>query len=175
MKILFTLAQWVTRFNHLLAVVVACLVFIMVAVISFDVVCRYFFNAPTVWAMEFSTLLFGPYFMLAGAYVLHVGGHVSVDILSEHFPPRFKQVVDCAVYLIIICLCVMFTKISLPIAIEAWRGGETTFSSWNPVIWPLKATIPLALILVGLQACAEIIFTFSPAKAEAEDAAEVRL
>lgn len=56
----------VTGLNRWLAVLASLLVFIMVAVISYEVVARYFFDAPTVWALELSTLLLGPYFMLAG-------------------------------------------------------------------------------------------------------------
>lgn len=160
MKIFIFIAQWITRVNYLIASIVAGVVFLMAAVISIDVVCRYFFNAPTVWAMELATLLFGPYFMLSGAYVLHVGGHVNVDVLYEHFSAKLKRWVDCAIYVIICCICVMFIMISWPLALEALQGGETTFSSWNPPVWPIKMVIPLTLLLVALQAMAEIFFIF---------------
>lgn len=164
MKLLICFANYfakgVTNLNHLLAKSVAILVFAMVIMISYDVICRYFFNAPTVWAMELATMLFGPYFMLSGAYVLHIAGHVNVEVLYDKFSPSVQAWTNRLIYLVILSLCIMFTIISWPIAIDAWQGGETTFSSWNPVIWPVKITIPVAFSLVGLQAIAEIIFSF---------------
>ncbi len=70
MAVLLGYCRLITALNRWVATVVSAFVFIMVAVISYEVVSRYFFNAPTTWAMELATLLFGPYFLLAGPYIL---------------------------------------------------------------------------------------------------------
>ncbi|MDZ7809944.1 MAG: TRAP transporter small permease subunit [Arhodomonas sp.] len=70
------------------------------------------------WALELSTLLLGPYFMLAGPYLLHVGGHVNVDILYNRLPPRVAALVDCLTFLVIIALAVIVVRESWPVAIE---------------------------------------------------------
>jgi TRAP-type mannitol/chloroaromatic compound transport system permease small subunit len=46
---------------------------------------------------------------------------------------------------------------------------ETSFSSWNPVVWPFKLFLPLAGGLMFLQVLAEIMFLLNgqhPAKTE---------
>src|SRR5680860_544067 len=92
----------ITQINRWLAIAASSLVFIMVAVISYEVVARYFFDAPTVWALELSTLLLGPYFLLAGPYFLHTAGHVNVDILYSKLSPRMAAIADTGIYTVIV-------------------------------------------------------------------------
>ncbi|MCS6867538.1 TRAP transporter small permease subunit, partial [Thermus sp.] len=51
-----------------------------VLILTVEVVRRYFFNAPTQWAHEVSTLLFGLLYVLTGAYALRERAHVGVDV-----------------------------------------------------------------------------------------------
>src|SRR5699024_4482134 len=97
-----------TRLSHRLAVFCAALVIIIVPSILFEVVSRYFFDSPTSWAMPLSSLLLGPYFMLAGPWLLHRRTHVNVDILYGSLSPRSAALMDCAIYLIIIAFfCIL--------------------------------------------------------------------
>lgn len=157
MAVLLGYCRCVTTFNRWVAGAVSALVFVMVAVIGYEVVSRYFFDAPTVWAMELSTLLFGPYFMLAGPYLLHTAGHVNVDILHSKLPVRVANIVDCLTYVVIAGVSVVFIYKSLPVAMNAFDSSETSFTAWNPAIWPVKALIPVAFLLLLLQSLAEAI------------------
>ena len=43
---------------------------------------------------------------------------------------------------------------------DAWNSfqiGETTSTPWNPVIWPVKAAIPLAGVLLLLQGVSNLV------------------
>ncbi len=147
----------VTGLNRWLAVLASLLVLIMVAVISYEVVARYFFDAPTVWALELSTLLLGPYFMLAGPYLLHTAGHVNVDIVYGKLSARAAAIVDTGIYPVIgLIACVLIYQ-SIPVAVNSIESGETSFSSWNPAIWPAKTLIPVAFTLLLLQSIAETL------------------
>lgn len=157
MPLLMLYCRSVTALNRALALSVSVLVFVMVVVISYEVVARYFFNAPTVWALELATLLFGPYFILAGPYILHRGGHVNVDILYGKLPRRWAGVADCATYVIIVVLSVIVIRESWPLAVNAWNSGETSFSAWNPPTWWIKALIPVGFGLLLLQSLAELV------------------
>ncbi|ONF44834.1 TRAP transporter small permease protein [Marinobacter lutaoensis] len=157
MPVVLGYCRLVTAFNRWLAGAVSALAFVMVAVIGYEVVARYFFDAPTVWAMELSTLLFGPYFLLAGPYLLHTAGHVNVDILHARLPRRAAGWLDCLCHVLIALLAAVFIVQSLPVALNAFDSGETSFTAWNPPIWPVKALIPVAFLLLLLQAVAEAI------------------
>jgi TRAP-type mannitol/chloroaromatic compound transport system permease small subunit len=135
----------------------ALLMAIVVPVMLYEVTMRYVFNAPTVWGMETSTLLFGPYFMLGGAYVLHLRGHVAMDIVRNSLSDRADRIVELVNLPIIMAFCAILLWVSTPLAIDSYNYGETSFSAWNPPVWWVKASVPIALLLLLLQAVAEFL------------------
>ena len=50
--------------------------------VAYDVIIRYIFNSPTVWAWDINTQLLGAMVALGGAYALLHDGHVGVDVIS---------------------------------------------------------------------------------------------
>ncbi|MGD8564298.1 MAG: TRAP transporter small permease subunit, partial [Desulfarculaceae bacterium] len=66
------------------------------ALVLFEVVLRYVFNSPTVWANELTQMLFGAYVILSGAYIMRWGGHVNVDILYSRLSDKTRAVMDIA-------------------------------------------------------------------------------
>lgn len=147
----------VTAINRAAFYVAISLVYLIVPVMLIDVVARYGFNAPTVWGMELATLLFGPYFLLAGPYVLHLKGHVAMDILRQRLDLRADRAVELVNLPIIIAFCAILLWFSLPAAIDSFNYRETSFSAWNPPIWWTKAAVPLSLVLMLLQGLAEFL------------------
>ncbi len=59
---------------------VAWLIFPMTLSLVWEVVARYFFNAPTVWANDIATMLYGAFFMLGSAYALQRQQHIRTDL-----------------------------------------------------------------------------------------------
>lgn len=157
MVLLIKYCRFITVTSRWMANLASIFIFIIVAVIGHEVVVRYFFDSPTIWAMELSVLLFGPYFMFAGPHLLHTAGHVNVDILYSKLSPRMAGVADCLTYPLIAIVSVIFIYQSLPVAMNAYVSGETSFTTWNPVVWPIKMVIPAAFTLLFLQAIAETI------------------
>jgi len=147
----------VTRINRAAFYIAISLVYLIVPVMLIDVVARYAFNAPTVWGMELATLLFGPYFLLAGPYVLHLKGHVAMDILRQRLKVQADRMVELVNLPIIIAFCAILLWFSVPAAVDSFNYGETSFSAWNPPIWWTKAAVPISLMLMLLQALAEFL------------------
>lgn len=145
----------VTALNRFIFRAASLLMFIIVPVMLFAVVSRYLFNAPSSWAMELATLIFGPYFLLAGPYLLHARGHVSLDLVQNAVGKGIRRLLEIVNYPVIIAFCVILMFYAVPFAVQAWEYGETSYSSWNPPIWPVKLFVPLALLLLGLQALVE--------------------
>ncbi|MEP0519229.1 MAG: TRAP transporter small permease subunit [Hyphomicrobiales bacterium] len=160
-------ARFITRCNFILFSSAKWLVVVIAALMLFEVLSRYSFSSPTSWAPELATLLFGPFFLLGGPYLLHTSGHVSVDVLSS----SAKGIVDKLLKVAAIALAVAFGGIlfwfSYPLALDSFQYRETSYTSWNPQIWPVKLVLPTAMGLLVLQAIAELIFLFSDEK-EAE-------
>ncbi|MCD6072980.1 MAG: tripartite ATP-independent periplasmic transporter, DctQ component family protein, partial [Microvirga sp.] len=79
------------------ALLVVPLVFAMV----YEVVSRYAFGAPTVWAFEISYMMMGAIFLMAIAYALLVGQHVNVDFIHDALPKRVVALIDLLAYVLL--------------------------------------------------------------------------
>lgn len=150
----------ITALNRGIFMATVWLLAIVVPVMLFEVVSRYVFNAPTVWGMELAVLLFGPYFLLGGPYLLHLRGHVALDLARQRLSPAWQRRLDLVNFPVIVLFCAILLYFSVPAAFNAWSYRETSFSAWNPPIWPAKAMVPLALALMLLQALVEWVHTF---------------
>jgi TRAP-type mannitol/chloroaromatic compound transport system permease small subunit len=157
----------VTRVNRAIFFVTVWLMAIVVPVMLYEVVRRYLFNDPTVWAMELAVLLFGPYFLLGGPHLLHLRGHVTLDLVRQRLNPVWQRRMDLVNFPVIILFCAILIYFSWPSAWSAWEYRETSFSAWNPPIWPAKAVVPLALVLMLLQAVVELCRVFFRTDGEA--------
>lgn len=157
-----TLARGITAVNRGAFHAAKWGIWVIAALMLYEVVARYAAAAPTSWAPEFATLIFGPYFLLGGPYLLHLGGHVAVDLVSA----RATGAAALALALVGFLLALIFGAILLwfaaPLAWQSFQYGETSYSAWRPVLWPSKMMLPLAAGLLMAQALAECVLAFAP-------------
>jgi TRAP-type mannitol/chloroaromatic compound transport system permease small subunit len=102
---------------------------------------------------------FGALFMLGAAYALLKGAHVRTDMLWEKFSDRKKGIIDSVAYVLFFLpsMAILFA-ISIDDFFYSLSINETSTSSlWRPVIWPLRAVIPLAAALLFLQGISELM------------------
>jgi TRAP-type mannitol/chloroaromatic compound transport system permease small subunit len=139
--------------------ITAYLIIPMVGSLVYEVLSRYFFSAPTIWANDISTILYGIFWMLGAAYALQTRLHIRTDFLYEKWSVRTKGMVDSILYL---SLYFPGLIIFLWIGWEyAWRSVlfmERIISSpWMPYIWPLKLAIPISTLLLLIQGVSELL------------------
>ena len=147
----------ITRINKFFFNIASALIFLIVFSMLYEVISRYVFHPRTPWGIELATLLFGPYFLLGGAYLLHMRGHVSLDLLQKKLSAKNQRLLDLFSFLIIIVFSIIMFSYSFSPAMQAWEYKETSFSAWNPPIWPVKFAIPISVLLLGLQSFAEML------------------
>lgn len=160
-----SLARFITALNRSLFSLAKWLVYGIVFLMLWEVLSRYAFNHPTSWAPELATLIFGPFFLLGGPYLLHLGGHVAVDILSEKATGRTAQLLHLTGLLLAAIFGAILLWFSLPLVMQSVTYGETSYSAWNPVLWPAKAFLPFSAALLSLQAIADAIITVADPEA----------
>ena len=131
--------------------------FLMFILVLSEVVRRYFFNAPTVWANELTQLIFGTYVILSGGYILRWGGHVNVDIFYSTLSDRWKAALDIVTFIVFFLFCGMLLVYGGQLAWESLSTFEHSQSAWNPPLYPFKLCIPIASILLLLQGTAKLI------------------
>lgn len=131
----------------------------MVGSLCYEVVARYIFNAPTQWAYDMTFMLYGSFFMLGAAFTLQRKGHVRTDSFYAAWSPRRQAAVDLLCYLLMyLPFVAIFTFVGWGYFFKAWVTNETfVSSSWQPITWPFKLTMPLAGVLLLIQGASEVL------------------
>lgn len=158
MRYLSFFIRAVSRLNDCLGKwFVGYLAFAMFLILIFEIVARYVFASPTIWATELTQMLFGAYVMLSGGYLLVHRGHINVDIFHARFGPRRKAAVDIATSVLFFSFMLVLLMEGWAMAEDALARMETSHSAWNPPVWPLKLTVPLGALLLFLQGLAKLV------------------
>lgn len=137
---------------------VALLILPMMFALVYEVVARYFFDAPTIWAGDVALILYGIYFMMASPYCLKMGGHIRTDFLYSHWSIKTKGLVDTITYILLYFpVHALFLEIACKYFYKSFFQNETMISSpWMPIVWPMKLAIPVSIFLMLLQGVSEV-------------------
>jgi len=151
--------RYIDRLSWFLALVGAPFAPVLAVVVFYDVIMRYFFNAPTFWAYEVSWMLYSAHFLLGLAYALREDSHVKVDVVLNMFPDRIKAGVDAFFLLTtLLVLCAAVVGYGIDFAAESWKLREgSMLTMWAPPVYYVKTLIVIAFFALGLQGVAEFI------------------
>ena len=153
------LVRSIDRFTDTTGVWIAWLNLPLVLAVSYEVIARYAFNAPTVWSYDVSYMLYGTIFMLGSAYALHKGAHIRTDFFYEKWSVKTKGMVDSISYVVFFFPSLLMLLVaSGGEAWHAWVIGETSEQTpWRPILWPYKSVVPVTCVLLLIQGVSETI------------------
>ena len=145
--------------SEILASAGRIVIFTLIIAMLYEVVARYVFGAPTLWAFDISYMLNGSIFLLGAAYALRSDVHVRIDFLSQRLPMRFQQLLNGLVFLLIMTpIFAIFAFIAGEKAFKAFITSEVeSVSPWAPLMWPFYTVIAIGLAALALQFVAEAI------------------
>ena len=137
----------------------AWLILVLTLGISYEVLVRYVFRAPTTWAFDFSYINYGALFLMAGAYALSRNGHVRADVFYRLWSPRTQATMDLLLYVLFFLPTVLaFMYSGYKFAEMSVRFREVSiFSPAGIPVFPLKTLIPVTGVLLFIQGIAEVI------------------
>jgi TRAP-type C4-dicarboxylate transport system permease small subunit len=134
----------------------------VVLIMFYEVVARYVFEKPTLWANEFSLWLAGFIFLLSGLYAMQQRSHIRIYVIYDLMPRWAKKTADVVTVLLI---CGFAFALIWGGFTEAWDKmlrWETFGTAWDP---PLPATIKPAILgiifLVALQSVSNLILDWN--------------
>lgn len=138
---------------------VAMLIIPMIGGLTYEVIARYAFNAPTIWAYDVTYMLYGSHFMLGAAYTLGKGGHIRTDFFYANWSPQVQGRVDTISYLLFFFPGIIFFFLAgWEHAYHSWSIREASeVSSWRPPIYPFKMVVPVSALLLLLQGVSEVV------------------
>ena len=135
---------------------------VLIITITYDVIMRYVFNAPTDWSYTLSYMLGATMFCIGQGYVQKINGHVRVDLLYVKFSPKTKLIID------IIFTILFFLPTFLMVSRNLWINFFYAFhvqekaihSTWYPLTWPYKLLIAIGISLFFIQGLVMLIEHF---------------
>jgi len=123
----------------------------MVVSISYDVILRYVFYAPTYWALEMNTFLLAFLCLIPAGDVLRLGSQIRITFLFDRLGPAVRARLDLLRSAAGIFFC----------AVMVWKGADMAWKAWlhndrmstslgTPMVIPYLF-LPIGFALLGLQ------------------------
>ena len=130
-------------------------IFILTAAVMYEVIMRYFFNAPTLWAFDFTIQMYGAVFMMGGASAMSTKTHVKADMYYNKLSEKGQAILDLVLFIFFYAPGVFaLTYAGYFYAKKAWIVHETSWNSPAQIqIYFSKSLIPIAgllLLIIGI-------------------------
>ncbi len=145
--------------SRLVGWLVAWFILIVMGSMIYEVVARYVFTAPTVWAYDVSRMFCGAAFVLGGGYALAKGVHIRSDFLYRNWSVKTQGRVDALLYLVFFFPTML---ILLWVSGEwAWRslsmGERGMDTALAPLLGPVKSSLPIGILFLTIQGISELL------------------
>lgn len=174
----------IDRINRFIGRIAMYMIFVLIGILLWSSVSKTFFN-PAQWTLETAQFVMVAYYILGGPYSIQLGSNVRMDLFYGNWSPRTKAWVDALTVLFLLYyLGVLFvgavgsTAYALgyfgmepftffkDLFVAFLTGGidgaseeigflERSPTAWRPVLWPIKVTLCIGVMLMILQASAE--------------------
>jgi len=142
---------FVGRLNQGIGVIGQVGLVFMVASITYDVIMRYVFVAPTHWALEVNTFLLTFLCVIPAGDVLRVGSQIRITFLYDRIRPAVKARLDILRATAGLFFC----------SIMIWKGADMAWKAWlhndrmstslgTPMVIPYLF-LPIGFLLLALQ------------------------
>jgi TRAP-type mannitol/chloroaromatic compound transport system permease small subunit len=157
--IFYATIRIIDNFSDVIGRFLALAMILLVLMMTYEVFARYLFSAPTMWVYESSFMVNGASFMLGCAYALLKGAHVRTDIFWETYSERKKGIIDLTSYLVLFFpSMITLMYIGYDAAEYSWTINERSQESmWRVIMWPFRASIPVAALLFMIQGVSETL------------------
>ena len=119
------------RFLQGLAALGAVIMALMALWISYEVIMRYFFQNPTIWASDLAeyAMLYSTF--LAAPWLVRTNGHVRVELLLDKLNERQQHVLGVVTSLLAAAVCAVLCWQGLDATIDAAQRGQMIARSWQ--------------------------------------------
>ncbi|MEM9811790.1 MAG: TRAP transporter small permease subunit [Pseudomonadota bacterium] len=146
------------RISVFIGRVAMVMIVLLVSVMLYEVMLRYVFEAPTLWANELSLWLAGFIFLMAGLYAMQQRSHIRIFLVYDLLPRNAQRVCDTISTLLILVFTFAIIWGGYGEATSQFYRWETLGTAFDP---PIPATLSPAILivitLVAIQAVSNLI------------------
>lgn len=105
--------------------------------VLYEIVARYFFNSPTIWAVDLTEYSLVYITFLGTPWVLRDHAHTRVELVVERLRPRVRLGLGIAVSLVAATGAVVMAWEGAWETWESYLGGHAELKAWRVYRWPL--------------------------------------
>jgi len=139
----------------------AALFVIIAAIITYEVIVRYIFTAPTIWSNDISLLCQIWATCLGASWVLQHKALIRIDFLTNMLGDKAKKMSDFVALLSIVFFSGFIAFYGFSLLKESIEIGAASASMLGLPLWATKSAIPIGFGLLTLQAVLEICLMFT--------------
>ncbi len=138
----------------------AWMYFTIGGMIVYEVVTRYVFLSPTIWAEELSRFVQIWATYLAAAYVLKNRHLIVIDLFVSRLGAGLRRVADAAALAFVAMFCCVAIYYGTTIVIESVVVGRATSTMMAVPRWMTESAIPVGFSILLVQCIAQIARLF---------------
>jgi len=167
------LLRGVDRISQTVGLSVAHFYLVCALITAYEVILRYIFNSPTLWAFEVVMVVCAAAWALSGGYVTMRRSHIAITVVYQYTKGRLRWWLDLFIQLVSLgAMWVLGYSVwhMMEEALRTLERSGTSFNSPEPVI--IKTVLFAGIVIYGVQTLANLIRHFEgvgrPAKPELE-------
>lgn len=123
---------------------------VIVCSYCYEVVSRYFFNAPTVWAGPLVAYMLCALVFLAAPDITKKNTHIVINVLQEKMSLRQIAYLQRTIAGVSAVACLVGVWIVGTALVSQYKQGVETILTWAIPKWPLSALIAYGLLSSGI-------------------------
>jgi|TARA_B100000700_G_C14718503_1_gene702579 TRAP-type mannitol/chloroaromatic compound transport system permease small subunit len=156
----------IDKFSKWVGNIVCWILMPLIFAMTYEVIMRKLFLAPTIWAYDISRFLYGALFMLGAAYALSKGVHIRADFLYRNFKIKNQGLIDFWLYILFYFPGLfVFLFMTIGYVEESIRRGERGMdTTWMPYMWPIKTCLLVGIIFLLIQGVSELLKSYWASK-----------
>ncbi|MGH7067185.1 MAG: TRAP transporter small permease [Acetobacteraceae bacterium] len=137
--------------NLFTGVIAGTMIILSAAIITNEVIWRYWLRRPHTWNLELNIFLLIGATFLAANYTQMKRAHVGTEVLQALMPASWNRFRILAGDVLSVLLCGFMAVKVLQYDWEAWTKDWRTDSTWAPPLWIPYTLIGVGLVLISLE------------------------
>jgi len=125
--------------------------------LTYEVIARYFFIRPTIWAAELSQLCLIWGALMGMPWALAARRHISVDAITRLCPPAVQRGLEVIAMTAVLAFSVMVMIKGWGIFLDSFERGRTTGTMLDLPSWIAELPVAIGFALLAIQAVIEIV------------------